>query len=143
MEKNSNTLEIHSKKVIEELSKNLETEEPFEEPSIFYILRNKDVGKNVYEISSDYLTEGMPQMCQVVESRKVAVECFYNGKWGYWMFSPILKKASENSGFGAVEKWLDRWSKTKKDFEYNKRYYLWLLKLKYPVEKQEKSTVAQ
>ena len=143
MENNSNTvLEITSQKVFYELTKNLGAENPFKDPSICYILRNNEISEHVYRISSGYLEEDMPKNCQVVESKKVAVECYYNGRWGYWMFSPILKKASKNSGFSSVDRWLDKWSKTKGNFEYNKRYNLWLLKLKYPVKKEEKQIVA-
>lgn len=79
----------------------------------------------------------MPKHCKVVESKRVIVEEFYNGHWGYWKFSPILGKVANKSGFSSVERWLDAWAKRKENFEYNKKYYLWLLKIKYPIQKTQ------
>ncbi len=81
--------------------------------------------------------------CQVVDSKRVCIECYFNGKWGYWMFSTIIGKVAKNSGFSSVERWLDKWSETKENFEYNKKYYLWLLKLKYPIREQERKILAK
>ncbi len=71
--------------------------------------------------------------------KKVVVECFYNGHWGYWKFSPIIGEVAKKSGFSSVERWLDSWAKTQEHFEYNKKYFLWLLKVKYPVQKASNS----
>ena len=75
----------------------------------------------------------MPKLCKIEESQRVVVECFYNGHWGYWKFSPILGKVANKSGFSSVERWLDSWAKKQENFEYNKKYFLWLLKIKYPI----------
>jgi hypothetical protein len=106
-----------------------------DESSVCYILKNKDFEEDIYKLSSKYLDDNMPKYCRVEESMKVVVECFYNGHWGYWKFSPVLGKVAEKSGFSRIERWLDQWSKTKDDFEYNKKYWLWLLKVNYPAQK--------
>jgi hypothetical protein len=136
MEPNNSKPEIHIElqDVFSQLVKSVQTEKTLEQPSVCYMLKDRDFGENVYKLSSRYLEENMPNYCRVEESRKVVVECFYNGHWGYWKFSPILGKVAGKSGFFEVEKWLDEWSTTKDDFEYNKKYWLWLLKVRYPAQ---------
>ena len=127
-------IRIELEDVFSQLVKSSQTGKPFEQPSVCYMLKDKEFGENVYKLSSQYLDENMPSHCRVEESRKVVVECFYNGHWGYWKFSPILGKVAGESGFSKVERWLDQWSETKDDFEYNKKYWLWLLKVTYPAQ---------
>ena len=136
MEPNNSKPEIHIElqDVFSQLVKSVQTEKTLEQPSVCYMLKDRDFGENVYKLSSRYLEENMPNYCRVEESRKVVVECSYNGHWGYWKFSPILGKVAGKSGFFEVEKWLDEWSTTKDDFEYNKKYWLWLLKVRYPAQ---------
>jgi hypothetical protein len=136
MEPNNSKPEIHIElqDVFSQLVKSVQTEKTLEQPSVCYMLKDRDFGENVYKLSSRYLEENMPNYCRVEESRKVVVECFYNGHWGYWKFYPILGKVAGKSGFFEVEKWLDEWSTTKDDFEYNKKYWLWLLKVRYPAQ---------
>ena len=128
---------IESEKSISQLRKNLETENLKENPSIGYLLKDKDFDEAIYRLSDKNLDESMPKYCEVVESKRVVVEEFYNGHWGYWKFSPILGKVANKSGFSSVERWLDAWAKRKDDFEYNKKYFLWLLKIKYPIKKSQ------
>jgi hypothetical protein len=125
-------IRIELEDIFSQLAKSIQTGKPFEQPSVCYILKDREFDEDVYQLSSKYLDENMPNYCRVEESRKVVVECFYNGHWGYWKFSPILGKVASKSGFAKVERWLDQWSETKDDFEYNKKYWLWLLKVKYP-----------
>jgi hypothetical protein len=136
METNNSTLEIHieSEDVFSQLVKSVQTGNPVEQPSVCYILKDREFEEDVYKLSSRYLDEDMPNHCRVEESQKVAVECFYNGHWGYWKFSPILGEVADESGFSKVERWLDQWSETKDDFKYNKKYWLWLLKVTYPAQ---------
>ncbi|MCW3998117.1 MAG: hypothetical protein NWF10_06060 [Candidatus Bathyarchaeota archaeon] len=96
-------------------------------------VKNEEFEEYIYKISSEHLDKIMAKHSKDGESKKVVVECFYNGHWGYWKFSPILKKVADKSGFSTVERWLDHWAKTKIDFEYNKKYFLWLHKSKYIV----------
>jgi hypothetical protein len=136
METNNVKPEIHIELevVFSQLAKSVKMGKPFEQSSVCYMLKDREFDKDIYRLSSKYLDENMPNYCRVEESKKVVVECFYNGHWGYWKFSPILGKVADESGFSKVEKWLDQWSKTKDDFEYNKKYWLWLLKVKYPAQ---------
>jgi hypothetical protein len=127
-------IRIELEDVFSQLVKSSQTGKPFEQTSVCYMLKDKEFGENVYKLSSQYLDENMPSHCRVEESRKVVVECFYNGHWGYWKFSPILGKVAGESGFSKVETWLDQWSETKDNFEYNKKYWLWLLKVTYPAQ---------
>ena len=127
-------LYIKSEKTFSQLEKTFKNRNPSEEPSECYILKNKEFEEAVYKLFSEYLDITMPNLCKVEESKKVVVECFYNGHWGYWKFSPLLGKVADKSGFSAVERWLDDWSNSKEDFEYNKKYFLWCLKVKYPVQ---------
>ena len=120
--------------VFSRLAKSVQTGK-LDESSVCYILKNKDFQEDIYRLSSKYLNDNMPKYCRIEESMKVVVECFYNGHWGYWKFSPVLGKVAEKSGFSRIERWLDQWSKTKDDFEYNKKYWLWLLKVNYPAQK--------
>ena len=120
--------------VFSQLAKSVQTGK-LDESSVCYILKNKDFQEDIYRLSSKYLNDNMPKYCRIEESMKVVVECFYNGHWGYWKFSPVLGKVAEKSGFSRIERWLDQWSKTKDDFEYNKKYWLWLLKVNYPAQK--------
>jgi hypothetical protein len=120
--------------VFSQLAKSAQTGK-LDESSVCYILKNKDFEEDIYKLSSKYLGDNMPKYCRVEESMKVVVECFYKGHWGYWKFSPVLGKVAEKSGFSRIERWLDQWSKTKDDFEYNKKYWLWLLKVNYPAQK--------
>jgi len=124
---------IESEKIFYQLMKNIETE-TIENSSNLYLLREKDFDENVCRLSSKYLEETMPKLCKIEECKRVVVESFYNGHYGYWMFSPILGKVADKSGFASVERWLDYWSKTQGDFEHNKKYFLWLIKIKYPVQ---------
>jgi hypothetical protein len=127
-------IRIELKDAFSQLVKSSQKGDPFEQPSVCYILKDKEFDEDVYKLSSRYLEENMPNHCKVEESRKVVVECFYNGHWGYWKFSPILGKVADKSGFAKVERWLDQWSETKDDFKYNKKYLLWLLKVTYPAQ---------
>ena len=127
-------IHIESEDVFSQLVKGVQAEKPLKQPSVCYILKDKEFDENVYKLSSKHLEENMPNYCRVEESKKVVIECFYNGHWGYWKFSPILGEVAGKSGFSKVERWLDQWSKTKDDFEYNKKYWLWLLKVKYPAQ---------
>jgi hypothetical protein len=120
-----------------QLAKNIQTERLYEQPSVCYILKDRKFDEDFYKLSSKYLDGSMPKYCEVEEIRKVVVECFYNGHWGCWKFSPILGEVAGKSGFSQVERWLDNWSKTKDDFEYNKKYSLWLLKVTYPASKSQ------
>ena len=129
-------IRIESGDVFSQLAKNIQTGKS-DEQSACYILKDKELGENIYKLSSKYLAKNMPKYCRVEESRKVVVECFYNGHWGYWKFSPVLGKVADQSGFSKVEKWLDQWSKTKENFEYNKKYWLWLLKVTYPAQEHQ------
>jgi hypothetical protein len=129
-------IRIELEDVFSQLAKSIQTGKPDEQPSVCYILKDKKFEEDVYKLSSKYLDENMPNYCKVEESRKVVVECFYNGHWGYWKFSPILGEVAGKSGFSKVERWLDHWSETKDDFEYNKKYWLWLLKVTYPAPKK-------
>lgn len=130
-------IRIELKDVFSQLVKSSQKGEPFEQPSVCYILKEKEFDEDVYKLSSRYLEENMPNHCRVEESRIVVVECFYNGHWGYWKFSPILGKVADKSGFAKVERWLDQWSETKDDFKYNKKYWLWLLKVTYPAQESQ------
>jgi hypothetical protein len=130
-------IRIELKDVFSQLAKSIQTEKPYKQPSVSYILKDREFEEDVYKLSSKYLDENMPNYCRVEESRKVVVECFYNGHWGYWKFSPVLGKVADQSGFSKVEKWLDQWSKTKENFEYNKKYWLWLLKVTYPAQEHQ------
>jgi hypothetical protein len=136
MEKQHPILEIRIEleDVFSQLAKSFQTEKSDDQTSECYILKSKEFEEDIYKLSSKYLEENMPKYCRVEKSRKVVVECFYNGHWGYWKFSPILGRVAGKSGFSKVESWLDQWSKTKDDFEYNKKYWLWLLKVKYPAQ---------
>jgi hypothetical protein len=126
---------IESDATFHQLAKNSQAKEIAESTSMCYILKDKKFNEDVYKLSSKYLDESMPNYCEVEEIKKVVVECFYNGHWGCWKFSPILGKVAGKSGFSQVERWLDNWSKTKDDFEYNKKYSLWLLKVTYPASR--------
>ena len=128
---------IELKAAFHQLAKNSKVKESAESTSVCYILKDEKIDEDVYKLSSKYLNESMPNYCEVEETRKVVVECFYNGHWGFWKFSPILSEVAGKSGFSQVERWLDSWSKTKDDFEYNKRYSLWLLKVTYPASKSQ------
>lgn len=130
-------IRIELKDVFSQLVKNSQKGKPFEQPSVCYMLKDRDFDEDIYKLSSRYLEEDMPNICKVEESRKVVVECFYNGHWGYWKFSPILGKVAGKSGFSKVERWLDQWSETKDDFKYNKKYWLWLLKVTYPAKESQ------
>ena len=136
METNNSTLEIHIEleDVFSQLVKSIQTGKSVEQPSVCYMLKDREFDEDVYKLSSRYLDEDMPNHCRVEESRKVVIECFYNGHWGYWKFSPILGEVAGESGFSKVERWLDQWSETKDNFEYNKKYWLWLLKVTYPAQ---------
>jgi hypothetical protein len=127
-------IRIELKDVFSQLVKSIQMGKPFEQPSVCYVLKEKEFEEDIYKLSSKYLQENMPNYCKVEESRKVVVECFYNGHWGYWKFSPILRKVAGESGFNKVERWLDQWSETRDDFEYNKKYWLWLLRVTYPAK---------
>ena len=127
---------IESEKSISQLRKNIETKS-ISESSIGYVLKDKDFDEAIYRLSDKNLDEAMPKYCKVVESKRVVVEEFYNGHWGYWKFSPILGEVANKSGFSSVERWLDAWAKRKDDFEYNKKYFLWLLKIKYPIQESQ------
>jgi hypothetical protein len=135
-------IRIELEDVFSQLAKSIQTVKPYEQPSVCYILRDRELEEDVYKLSSKYLGENMPNYCRVEESRKVVIECFYNGHWGYWKFSPVLGEVAGKSGFSEVERWLDQWSKTKKDFEYNKKYWLWLLKVKYPAQEVQSKGLA-
>lgn len=128
---------IELEDVLCQLAKNIQTVKLHEQPSVCYILKNRKFDEGFYKLSSKYLDDSMPNYCKVEEIRKVVVECFYNGHWGFWKFSPILGEVAVKSGFSQVERWLDNWSKTKDDFEYNKKYLLWLLKVTYPASKRQ------
>jgi hypothetical protein len=128
-------LRIESEAAFHQLVKNIQTEKTHEQTSVCYLLKEQEYGEDVYKIASKYLDDCLPDYCKVEEHRKVAIECFYNGHWGFWKFSPILGEVADKSGFAQVEKWLDNWSETKDDFEYNKKYFLWLLKVTYPASK--------
>jgi Lhr-like helicase len=129
-------ISIESEKSIIQLKKNFETEN-IEESAVSYLLKDKNFDKAIYRLSDNNLDESMPKHCKVVESKRVIVEEFYNGHWGYWKFSPILGEVANKSGFSSVERWLDAWAKRKENFEYNKKYFLWLLKIKYPIQKTQ------
>ena len=103
------------------MEKRKEKQEEFEED------RYNLSSENLYKNSTNYSKDG--------EGKKVVVECFYNGHWGYWKFSPILEKIADKSGFSSIDRWLDHWAKTIEDFEYNKKYFLWLNKSKYVEQK--------
>jgi hypothetical protein len=139
METQNSKPEIHIEleDVFSQLAKSIQTAKPYEQPSVCYILKDREFDENIYKLSSKYLDENMPNYCRVEESKKVVVECFYNGHWGYWKFSPILGEVATKSGFSKVERWLDHWSKTKDGFKYNKKYWLWLLKLTYPAQERQ------
>lgn len=124
---------IESEKSFSQLKKNLQTEKFIEDSLVGYILKGEDFDEAVYKLSSKHLEDYMPKLCKIEESQRVVVECFYNGHWGYWKFSPILGKVANKSGFSSVERWLDSWAKKQENFEYNKKYFLWLLKIKYPI----------
>lgn len=128
---------IESEKSISQLKKNIVTENLKENSSIGYLLKSKDFDEAIYRLSYKNLDGSMPKYCKVEESKRVVIEEFYNGHWGYWKFSPILAKVANKSGFSSVERWLDAWAKNKDDFEYNKKYFLWLLKIKYPVQESQ------
>jgi Lhr-like helicase len=130
-------IRIELKDVFSQLVKNSQKGKPFEQSSVCYMLKDKEFDEDVYKLTSRYLEENMPNHCKVEESRKVVVECFYNGHWGYWKFSPILGKVADKSGFSKVERWLDQWSEKKGNFKYNKKYWLWLLKVTYPAQKSQ------
>jgi hypothetical protein len=127
-------IRIELKDVFSQLVKNSQEGKPFEQSSVCYLLKDREFDEDVYKLSSAYLEENMPNRCKVEESRKVVVECFYNGHWGYWKFSPILGEVAGKSGFSKVERWLDKWSETKVNFKRNKKYWLWLLKVTYPAQ---------
>jgi hypothetical protein len=135
-------IHIELEDVFSQLAKSIQTEKSDGQTSECYILKSKEFEENIFKLSSKYLEENMPKYCRVEESRKVVVECFYNGHWGYWKFSPILGEVAGKSGFSKVESWLDQWSKTKNDFEYNKKYWLWLLKVKYPAQEVKSDRLA-
>ena len=118
-----------------QLVRNSQSKESAESTSVCYILKDRKFDEDTYKLSSKHLDEIIPTYCEVEEIRKVIVECFYNGHWGCWKFSPILRDVAIKSGFSQVERWLDQWSKTKGDFEYNRQYTLWLLKVTYPASK--------
>lgn len=136
LKKVNREISIESEKSIFQLKKNFETEN-IEETSVSYLLKDKNFDEAIYRLSDKNLDESMPKHCKVVESIRVVVEEFYNGHWGYWKFSPILGKVANKSGFSSVERWLDAWAKNKENFEYNKKYFLWLLKIKYPIQKNQ------
>jgi hypothetical protein len=135
-------IRIDLEDVFSQLAKSIQTGKSDGQASDCYILKDREFEEDVYKLSSKYLDENMPNYCRVEESRKVVVECFYNGHWGYWKFSPILGEVAGKSGFSKVESWLDQWSKTKDDFEYNKKYWLWLLKVKYPTQEVKSDCLA-
>ena len=135
-------IRIKLQDVFSQLAKNIQTGKPHEQTSVCYILKDREFEEDIYKLSSKHLDENMPNHCKVEETKKVVVECFYNGHWGYWKFSPILGEVAGKSGFSQVERWLDHWSKTKGDFEYNKKYWLWLLKVTYPASKRQSEYVA-
>jgi hypothetical protein len=141
MQDSISEIRIELEGVFSQLAKSFQTGKP-DESSVCYILKDKEFGEDIYKLSSKYLDEKMPKYCRVEESRKVVVECFYNGHWGYWKFSPVLGNVAGKSGFFKVESWLDHWSKTKDDFEYNKKYWLWLLKVKYPAQEVKSDCLA-
>jgi hypothetical protein len=128
-------IRIESEKIFNQFDQTLETKNQNKRSLEIYLLKNKEYEQTVYQLSSDYLKEDMPKQCRVEETKKVVVECFYNGHWGYWKFSPILREVANKSGFSSVDRWLDHWAKTKKDFEFNQKYNIWLLKLRYPAKK--------
>ncbi len=130
-------IRIELENVFSQLVKSSQKGKPFEQPSVCYMLKDREFDEDVYKLSSRYLDENVPNHCKVEESRKVVVECFYNGHWGYWKFSPILGKVAGKSGFSKVERWLDQWSETKDDFKYNKKYRLWLIKVTYPAQESQ------
>ena len=132
-------IQIELEDVFSQLAKSIQTKKP---SSACYILKDREFEEAIYKLSSKYLDKNMPKYCRVEESRKVVVECFYNGHWGYWKFSPILGKVAGKSGFSEVERWLDHWSETREDFEYNKKYRLWLLKVKYPAQRVRSDCLA-
>jgi hypothetical protein len=134
-------IRIELEDVFSQLAKSIQTGKPYEQPSVCYILKDREFEEDIYKLSSKYLDENMPNYCRVEETKKVVVECFYNGHWGYWKFSPILGEVAGKSGFSQVESWLDNWSKTKDGFKYNKKYWLWLLKVKYPAQERQSEYV--
>ena len=130
-------IRVKLKNVFSQLVKSRQNGKPFEQLSVCYMLKDREFHEDVYKLSSRYLEENMPNQCKVEESKKVVVECFYNGHWGYWKFSPILGKVAGESGFSKVERWFDQWSETKDNFKYNKKYWLWLLKVTYPAQESQ------
>jgi hypothetical protein len=120
--------------------------EAYEYPSTCYILRNEKYDKGfVYKVLSKRLEEKDPQYCFVVDNREVwakleksACICPHEIEGtcvsfdGIWKNDPILIKVVSESGFSDVSAWLDKWCETKEDFECDKEYKLWLVKVLYP-----------
>jgi hypothetical protein len=67
MEPNNSKPEIHIElqDVFSQLVKSVQTEKTLEQPSVCYMLKDRDFGENVYKLSSRYLEENMPNYCRV------------------------------------------------------------------------------
>ena len=56
-------IRIELEDVFSQLVKSSQTGKPFEQPSVCYMLKDKEFGENVYKLSSQYLDENMPSHC--------------------------------------------------------------------------------
>lgn len=114
-------------------------------PSTCYILRDEKYDKGVpHKVISKHLEKSFPQECVVVDYREVKVKAKSNdfcpphmegtcvGYSYIWEYSRLLDKVVTISGFDGVREWLDSWMQRKEDFEYDKEYRLWLIKIYYP-----------
>jgi hypothetical protein len=104
--------------------------------------------EEVCKVKTKRLKVNEPQYCQIVDSKEVWAmlkrsastylpEEGYEyakhvGFQGCWLFDPVLDKNVKDSGFSNVDSWLDNWSKSIADFELEKKYTIWLVKVIYP-----------
>lgn len=121
----------------------------FEHPSVCYILRNERYDKGfVYTIVSKFFEKNYPQECYIVDNRKVSVKAVSYKTMEYPIMSggqnvspshywdttkaKILEDVVKESGFFNVSVWLDNWKDRKDNFEFDKEYEVWLIKVLYP-----------
>lgn len=122
--------------------------EAYECPSVCYILRDEKYDKCfVYTVVSRFLDKKAPPVCHIIDNRKISLKAVrykattYHNQEGinvnpsyYWDTNKakILEQVVRESGFSLVDQWLDNWKQRKNNFEFDKEYEIWLIKVLYP-----------